>query len=200
MRKIEVSREVLRGLYTDKQLGIPEIAKILGIGKTTVHRKLHNFSIPIRSMPKIKRSEKWTGYCIDCGVETKYTRCKKCSDKKDYQKHKEKRLKSAMLYRKNNPEKVRALMKIVHGKRRALYKEGSLTTKEWKNILLSQDNRCAYCRKKIDKLTIDHIVPLSRGGTHSKENVCGACLTCNLRKSARTPKEWNDVSRCNHGR
>lgn len=58
-----------------------------------------------------------------------------------------------------------------------------------KNILRRDGNRCQYCGKKAPDLTIDHIVPKSRGGTDSWENLVAACVRCNNRKGNRTPEE-----------
>jgi len=48
---------------------------------------------------------------------------------------------------------------------------------------------CAYCGSTED-LTIDHIVPLSRGGAHSFDNLTVACGTCNNSKGAKKLIEW----------
>lgn len=58
-----------------------------------------------------------------------------------------------------------------------------------KNILRRDDNRCQYCGKKATDLTIDHIIPKSRGGTDSWENLVSACKACNNKKGNRTPEE-----------
>lgn len=47
---------------------------------------------------------------------------------------------------------------------------------------------CQYCGST-KKLTIDHIIPRSKGGPHTWDNVATACEKCNGRKSDRTPKE-----------
>lgn len=46
---------------------------------------------------------------------------------------------------------------------------------------------CYYCDAEFsaDKLHIDHIIPLSRGGSHTVDNVCTACAFCNLSKNAK---------------
>ena len=50
--------------------------------------------------------------------------------------------------------------------------------------VLRRDGRtCVYCGKRAD--TIDHVVPRSRGGTHSWENCVAACRPCNSRKADR---------------
>ena len=50
---------------------------------------------------------------------------------------------------------------------------------------------CQYCGNETRELTLDHIKPRSRGGTHVWENVVSACIPCNHRKAGLTPKEAN---------
>ncbi len=57
-----------------------------------------------------------------------------------------------------------------------------------KNILKRDRNTCQYCGKR-DNLTIDHVLPKSRGGRDSWENLVAACVSCNNRKGDRTPQE-----------
>ena len=58
-------------------------------------------------------------------------------------------------------------------------------------IYMRDKFRCQYCgeKKDVDELTLDHILPRSRGGDNSPLNVVTACLKCNNRKSNRTPEE-----------
>lgn len=60
-----------------------------------------------------------------------------------------------------------------------------------KNILLRDGYRCQYCGtlKSPDRLTIDHVVPVSRRGTDDWTNVVAACKTCNHRKGSHLPEE-----------
>lgn len=61
-----------------------------------------------------------------------------------------------------------------------------------KGKLLKRDRHtCAYCGVVLDHraLTVDHIVPASRGGALSWMNTVAACRACNSRKAARTPDE-----------
>ena len=58
-----------------------------------------------------------------------------------------------------------------------------------KNIFQRDNNCCQYCGQKNKKLSIDHVLPRSRGGTDSWENVITACLQCNVMKGNRTPEE-----------
>jgi 5-methylcytosine-specific restriction endonuclease McrA len=52
--------------------------------------------------------------------------------------------------------------------------------------------RCYYCDSKVstNHIHFDHMIPLSRGGPHSIENLCVSCVLCNLTKKARTVEEW----------
>lgn len=48
---------------------------------------------------------------------------------------------------------------------------------------------CQYCGKESHTLTLDHIIPRSRGGEHSWENVVSCCVRCNRHKAGHTPVE-----------
>ena len=58
-----------------------------------------------------------------------------------------------------------------------------------KNILQRDNFSCQYCFYSGDQLSIDHVIPRSRGGQDIWENVATACISCNIRKGNRTPKE-----------
>ena len=58
-----------------------------------------------------------------------------------------------------------------------------------KNILRRDAFRCQYCGSHAHPLTLDHIIPRSRGGGESWENLISACVPCNNRKGNRTPEE-----------
>lgn len=59
----------------------------------------------------------------------------------------------------------------------------------WKDILAK--GRCHYCNRTFapDELTMDHLIPVARGGTSTKGNVVPACFACNQSKAAKTPAE-----------
>lgn len=52
-----------------------------------------------------------------------------------------------------------------------------------------KDCKCPYCSSK-DNLSIDHINPLSRGGTHTEDNIELVCLPCNIQKGNKTKDEY----------
>ncbi len=57
-----------------------------------------------------------------------------------------------------------------------------------RNVMRRDDFTCQYCGKRSD-LTIDHVLPKSRGGGDVWENLTTACEKCNVKKGNRTPKE-----------
>ncbi len=56
---------------------------------------------------------------------------------------------------------------------------------------------CYYCRRKVGAgaLTMDHLVPLGRGGRSVRGNVVPACKPCNTRKRTSLPVEWGEYMR-----
>ena len=65
--------------------------------------------------------------------------------------------------------------------------DSTLTLKEWEGILKQYDYRCAYCQKPL-KLEMDHVIPLSKGGTHTRETIVPACRACNAKKGNKIPE------------
>lgn len=105
------------------------------------------------------------------------------------------------IWRKNNHEKI--LEKEYHRRiehpelKRQISRERwnrlhkgkqILTMADWNELLETFNHKCAYCGKK-KKLTQDHVIPLSKDGLHTKENVVPSCMLCNGRKGVHTLQE-----------
>jgi hypothetical protein len=62
-----------------------------------------------------------------------------------------------------------------------------------RNLMLRDQHQCQYCGKRppLRDLNIDHVMPRSRGGRDSWENLVTSCRFCNVRKGRRTPEEAN---------
>ena len=62
-----------------------------------------------------------------------------------------------------------------------------------RNVMFRDAHECQYCgrRPPLRDLNIDHVLPKSRGGGDSWENLVTACRPCNLRKGWKTPEEAN---------
>lgn len=86
--------------------------------------------------------------------------------------------------RHRKSDKGRLSQKLSDQRRRARKANSGgdgVTKAEWKEILLRYNHRCAYCGDS-ENITMDHVVPLFKGGPHSPENIVPACLSCNCRK------------------
>ena len=106
-------------------------------------------------------------------------------------------------YRQRNKEQIRAANKIYRrnnlGKYaflsstrrvRKLGNGAGLTKGEWEQILIDHDYKCAYCEDPYEHL--DHILPVSKGGPHLKDNVQPLCSWCNSMKINKTESEFMD--------
>ncbi len=58
-----------------------------------------------------------------------------------------------------------------------------------RNVFRRDRYTCQYCGRSGVELTLDHVVPKSRGGRTTWENLVTACRTCNTKKGNRTPEE-----------
>ncbi|MBT4768068.1 MAG: HNH endonuclease [Phycisphaerae bacterium] len=60
-----------------------------------------------------------------------------------------------------------------------------------RNLYARDGNKCQYCGQRFptSELSIDHVMPQSRGGENSWANLVCACVRCNTRKGNKTPRE-----------
>lgn len=70
----------------------------------------------------------------------------------------------------------------------------------WRNKL--NQGVCYYCGQKFspDELTMDHLVPLARGGMSVKTNLVTACKTCNNNKKQNLPQSWKILTNIDGGK
>jgi 5-methylcytosine-specific restriction endonuclease McrA len=106
-----------------------------------------------------------------------------------YQKHKATRLRQTEEARKANPELKRVRVRNRRAAKRQA--EGFHTAAETQAIRQAQGNRCAYCKCDLGRRAhLDHIVPLSRGGSNWPSNLQWLCEFCNVSKGAKDPIEF----------
>jgi 5-methylcytosine-specific restriction endonuclease McrA len=99
-----------------------------------------------------------------------------------YQRRKAAELASAAAWRKANTEKSRAYVRNRRAKQAA--SEGKHTVADVKALIKLQNGKCAYCRKPFGKRHwVDHIQPVSKGGSNDRRNLQITCRSCNQRKS-----------------
>lgn len=71
------------------------------------------------------------------------------------------------------------------------------------NVMARDNHTCAYCGKKpwkvqapdYEELTLDHVIPRSKGGKTTWLNIVTACIDCNRKKADKSPKEMNMILR-----
>lgn len=136
-----------------------------------------------------------------------------------HQRDKEKRLAGMKRYRDSNPKAMRQRRDRYRAEnretilaRKAAYREANrialrlaerqrqykrlasenpCAPEEIEQMYEDQGGLCAYCEAPLEMLFhMDHMLPLSRGGTHAWENIAITCPRCNLRKSAKTAEEF----------
>lgn len=112
----------------------------------------------------------------------------------DYAKNPQKYKAAWKRYYENKREWHIARASVGEHKRRALLKGcgGSHTAAEARAILEAQGHRCANCDADLRKVKkhLDHVMPLTRGGSNDKSNLAWLCEPCNRRKAARDPIEF----------
>lgn len=64
-----------------------------------------------------------------------------------------------------------------------------VSKRDWQRLCARWGNRCAYCGMS-RRLTMDHVVPLTRGGWHAIGNILPACRSCNSSKQTKLLIEW----------
>lgn len=92
-------------------------------------------------------------------------------------------------YRKNNPEKCRTRDKVKHAQRRGA--SGKFTVADVRQKFANQNGECFWCHEDISgKFHVDHVMPISRGGTNDPSNLVLACPKCNMHKHNKLPEDW----------
>lgn len=112
------------------------------------------------------------------------------SGRKNYLKSKVAVKERHKIYREENREAVGLWQRNRKAKKRA--GDGKVTRKFILSLFVNQGGRCLVCKSDFADTgyDIDHVIPISKGGEHSPENVQLLCPTCNKRKSARTMNKF----------
>lgn len=134
---------------------------------------------------------KWCNIChtvkplVDFDKQGLYPKhfCKSCGSLKAavYQRQR---------YSKDSEYREQIIVKTAESQsRRRRGAVGTFTYDEWKVVLDLFDNECAYCGSK-EKLTVDHVIPLYKGGPNDISNLIPACKRCNCSKNKSDVIDW----------
>lgn len=113
----------------------------------------------------------------------------KARSKAWYYNNREKALTDSKKWQLENKEKVSNYKLINRHKRRAMVKESGVYKVTGKDLAKIRRNNCVYCGSS-ENITVEHIIPITRGGTHSIGNLTSACRSCNFSKSGKLIMEW----------
>jgi len=112
-------------------------------------------------------------------------------DKSWRENNKERKRQSNIDWEKRNPEKVREGKAVRAHKRREIIRSvGNLSYDIRERLIALQKGKCIYCRCKMVKSELDHIIPLSKGGPNVDSNIQLLCPSCNRSKSAKHPTDF----------
>ena len=111
-----------------------------------------------------------------------------------YEKHQEERTAYSRKYSRENRDKATANMNLRRARKH--HAGGSHTIKEWDDLKAAYNFTCLCCgrREPEIELTRDHVVPLTKGGSDSIDNIQPLCARCNSKKSTKTidyRTNWN---------
>lgn len=110
-----------------------------------------------------------------------------------YKVHRYTQLQVNRKWRLNHPDQAAEIARQAKHRRRARKHDaiGSHTSTDIDILYINQHGLCAYCSTPLHgKYHVDHIVPLSRGGTDYAENLTLTCPRCNLSKGDKLLSEW----------
>lgn len=105
-----------------------------------------------------------------------------------YHEHRERAIETALAWMRAHPDEARVQTQKTRLRRQQV--PGAITAAELRAKIDEFEGRCGYCGELAEPLEVDHVVPVSRGGTHLVANVVPACRACNRSKGQKMLAEW----------
>lgn len=148
----------------------------------------------IRDFKKTKLAWNKVYKCSECLISTN----KKCSRECYLRSRKSKLLlqKGSLeykayqrIYRQSEQGKLRRRISNLKRKCAKITTCSPTINKYLELLFANPDRKCRYC-ESVNNLSVEHIIPISREGTHSEDNVDLACLSCNISKGSKTEEEY----------
>jgi 5-methylcytosine-specific restriction endonuclease McrA len=162
---VEANKEHIRQLKRKHQTEHPEKYEQASRRYLTAHRKRVNINARLRRQQDLEHYRE--------------------IGRKSYERHADKRRKYSLEYYKLHPEKS-----VAASNRRRARKYASETThteEEWQALKVFYEYQCLSCgrREPEIRLTRDHVIPLTKGGNDSIQNIQPLCARCNSKKNQR---------------
>ncbi len=112
--------------------------------------------------------------------------------KRWYEANKERASRASKRHRKEHPESRKASHLLRRARKRATVVDAAGIAQWMREIYALPFVRCHWCGTKVHGKDVhfDHVIALSKGGTHTIGNLCASCPDCNLRKHARYISDW----------
>ena len=140
---------------------------------------------------------------VKSGLAARCKTCEKARHKKDYQNSKDYNIKWARKHRSENYEQRLEIERKSRFKNKEKLRPSKNARQRIRNrviqggtyLILDKELRkiynspCFNCGSMKDQ-SLDHIIPISRGGSHSVGNIMTLCLPCNISKKAKLLSEW----------
>lgn len=141
---------------------------------------------------RAERTRAWTQANPDYAAQwtSKNLDLRQAASRRYYGRNREARRAYSRAWEARNPGAA-----ILRATRRRLLKLGNsvgliVTPRDVQRLIRRYDGYCAYCGVRPEKLHIDHVVPIAKGGRHSIGNLLPACMACNLSKKATLLAVW----------
>jgi 5-methylcytosine-specific restriction endonuclease McrA len=132
------------------------------------------------------RHGKWSARCLECSREISRLGMQRF---RSTQRGQERNRQQSTACHKRRPEIGRAAGQ--NRRTNKLKADGSHSSQDVRDLYEASAGKCAYCGEDVgDNYHVDHIHPLSRGGSNGPENLAIACPGCNLSKGDKTLQEW----------
>ncbi len=160
-------------------------------------RRRHNYLSEYTPRRYTKQC-RWCGKAFPSRNKAQLTCNKKCSQKWQANVNRDRVIARVNAWAAANPERFARRMAAGRARRRAVVANAHaalVTDRDLRRLKERQRNCCAYCGQR-KALTLEHVVPLARGGAHSIGNLLWACRSCNCSKRQRLLIEWRYIRMC----